>query len=106
MPLLTACFLVYGWRAAGEWCLYTLANLILLNHRGREFAPDVHTFPRHRENLLRGQLPEYRSYSGNLNCHNIRRYLQLISVLLPDSLTGSQTSSALQRLCEHHTIVV
>jgi hypothetical protein len=78
---------------------------ILPHHRGREFAPDVYTFPKHRENLLRGQLPEYRSYPGNLNRHSIRRYLQLISAPSPDLLNGFQTPSALPNLCERPTIV-
>ena len=63
---------------------------ILPYRRGREFAQDVYAFPKYCENLLRGQLPKHWSYPGNLNRHNIRRYIQLIPAPILDLLNGSR----------------
>lgn len=78
---------------------------ILSCRRNRKFAPDVYTFPEYRENLLRGQLPKYGCYPGNLNRHSIRRYPQLIFVPSLDLLNGSQIPSVLPKLCEHPMVV-
>ena len=105
-PLFTVCFPSL-WLAGCRWVgAYTHPwTSILLYCRDREFAQDVYTLPKYCETLLRGQLPKHWGYPGNLNRYNIRRCIQPISAPTLDLLNGSQTPSALPKVCGHPTVL-